>query len=447
MPTPNASRRTRFQLTVSSPGEPEEAPVVAPTRVPYVPWLVAALAWSAGVAVLGLATVTVLLVVGWLTALRTSVAAVVQTAGQVWLSVHQVAAEVHPLSWHLAPLTLTLTLAAACAVVGHHAAGQVQQDADAPASARWGSFAGVVVVCSLAYAATCGVIASLIATTHQAVDVLLPALAIAAVGSGYGALRGLDLHPLAGLPAWGRRLPGAAAVGVGVISLAAVLALSVGLVAHHDRVGAAVDALAPDAVGVGLLVLLHLCFGPNLVAWVGSWVLGAGTSFGPGTLVAPGVTQVGALPAVPVFGAIPVVPSVWSWGWLATGLVAGAAAGWWVVRRVTPAADDAAASDNNDEAATPASPHTVWQAALGGLAAALAWLAFSWVARGDLGTERLVGMGPVFPDLLWWASAPLVVAAATAGLVAFLRARPRPTASSDAEPDAELVAVGGGDRG
>ncbi|WP_232548879.1 DUF6350 family protein [Propioniciclava soli] len=455
MPTSHSTRPARLPLTVSSPGEPE-ASETAPLGMPHVPWLAAALVWSAAVAVMGLATVAVLVIVGWLTALRTAPSAVVQTVGQVWLSVHGVAAEVHPLTWHLAPLTVTFTLGAVCAVVAHHVAGQIDPDGVATPRSRWLAWAGLVAACGVAYAAACGLISSVIATPEQAGAVLAPAFALAATGAALGGLRGAELDPGSFLPGRARRLPGAIGVGVTVLAAGALLALAVGLVAHHEQVSAAVEALGPDAVGSALLVLLHLSYGPNIVGWAGSYVLGAGVTFGPGTLVTPGTTQVGALPAVPVFGALPVVPSLWSWGFLAVGPLAGAAAAWWMLRRPVTDPDTHAATPGGGiwtrgngamapfpRVHMPLAAVTIVWAALAGLATAAVWVGFSWLTRGDLGTERLVGMGPVFPDLLWWAAGSITAGALVVGGIVALRAHGRRSGPpTPPQEESEPVGVG-----
>ncbi len=429
MPMPRVPLPSRFRLTVSSPGEPERD-AVASGRVPYLPWLVAAIAWSAGVAVLGFAAVAVLVVAGWLTALRIPASEALRTAGQGWLAAHGVAVDLGALHLHLLPLLFTLTLAAACAVVGHHAGVQAAPD-DATPRGRWKAWGLVVGTCTLVYVVTSFILTLIVATGTQAVAGLPGTAAVALAGSGYGALRGLGVDPLDRAPAWVRRLPAASGWGIAVLAAGSLLALVVSLVAHGGRVAELHSALAPDAVGAVLLVLAQVLFLPNLVLWAGAWVLGAGVTLGPDTVVTPGVTSVGALPGIPVFGLIPPDGSPGQWAWLAVGVAAGAVAGWRLVGGL----------DEEDAGSVGNWP---WQAATAGALAALVWVGGAWLARGDLGTGRLVGMGPAFPEIVWLALFPMSLAAGTVGLVRHLRATrhlAEPAASTPEEP--ELVTAGG----
>lgn len=425
---PRVPRPRRLPLTVSSPGEPDAE---APGRIPYLPWLVAALAWSAGAAVLGLAAVAVLVVAGWLTALRVPATAALRTAGQGWLAVHGVAVDLGPMHLQMMPLLATGVLVAACAVVGHHAAVQAEPGADAAPATRWRTGALVVAVCTAVYAVACAVLAALVASPEQALAVLPGAGAVALLGSSHGALRGLRLDPLDRAPAWVRRLPAATGWGLVALAVGSLVAVGVSLVAHGGRVAELHQALAPDAVGAVLLVLTQALFLPNVVLWAGSWVLGAGVTFGPGTVVTPGVTSVGALPGVPLFGLVPAVGSPAQWSWLVVGVAAGVAAAWRLLR-------DGDAADPDAVADWP------WQGAVAGAATALVWVALAWLSRGDLGTGRLVGLGPAFPEIVWLALFPLTLAGGATGLVRHLRATrdlPEPE-SSDGEP-AELVTTAG----
>lgn len=430
MPMPRVPRPSRFLLTVSSPGEPEPD-VEASARVPYLPWLVAALAWSAGVAVLGFAAVAVLVIAGWLTAMRVSAPEALRTAGQGWLAAHGVAVDVGALHLQMLPLLFTGTLVAACAVVGHHAGVQAAPEPDAAPRARWEAWGMVTGTCTLVYVVTSFVLALVVATGTQAVAGLPGSAAVALAGSVYGAARGVGLDPFDAAPAWLRRLPAATGWGLAVLAAGSVLALGVSLMAHGGRVAELHTALAPDAVGAVLLVVVQLLFLPNLILWAGAWLLGAGVTFGPETVVTPGATSVGALPGIPVFGLVPVDGSPAQWAWLAVGVAAGAVAGWRLVRALD--ATDAASVNN-----------WPWQAAAAGGLTALVWVAAAWLSRGDLGTGRLVGLGPVFPELIWLALFPMALAAGAAGLVSHLRAArhlAEPAASEAEEP--ELVAAGG----
>lgn len=198
------------------------------------------------------------------------------------------------------------------------------------------------------------------------------------------------------VPAWLQGLPRAIAAGLAALTAVAAAVLLIGLIVGGERVSQLESAVAPDGVGTVLLVVAQLLFLPNLLAWTASWVLGAGFSVGVGSFVSPLLTSVGLLPAVPVFGAVPQPGggSAWAYVWLASGVLSGVVAGW-------------AAS------ACPAVGGTWLRAcargASAGVGAAVLIVAVGALSRGDLGADRLVGMGPVLLNLIWLAPLPLVV--------------------------------------
>ena len=61
---------------------------------------------------------------------------------------------------------------------------------------------------------------------------------------------------------------------------------------------------------------------------------------------------------------------------------------------------------------------------------------FSLFSGGDLGVERLAGMGPRLPDLLLWATLPLAAAGALYGLGRALWLSRRSTPAPVEEPAA-----------
>ena len=98
---------------------------------------------------------------------------------------------------------------------------------------------------------------------------------------------------------------------------------------------------------------------------------------------------------------------VWKLAVLLYVFAAGAVAGWRLVGGL----------DEEDAGSVGNWP---WQAATAGALAALVWVGGAWLARGDLGTGRLVGMGPAFPEIVWLALFPMSLAAGTVGLVRHL---------------------------
>lgn len=398
-------RRPPVSLTISTPRR--EPQPVGPEVASAVPWFVAAVLGGIASVAAGWAAVAVVVSAAWLTATRTPLAALVDTVGQGWLAAHGAQAVLGDVRLGVVPLGLTALAVTAVAVATHWAGLHLR-----PVDARWRDLAALVVASSAAYVVAALVLASLVGTPSQATAAFAGAAGIGLVGSLAGGLRALALDPLAALPDWVRHLPGA--IGVGVASLAAgsALALVVGLVQRWDRVLALHQSLAPDALGTVLLVLVYVAYLPTMILWSGAYALGAGLGLGGGSIVWPGSSTVGMLPAFPPLAAVPPGGTPFDWGWLAVGIGAGLASGAWFCRR------DAAAG------APPRLTTWSWQAPLAGLGAATLWIVASWLSRGDLGTGRLVGLGPVFPALVWCTLAPLVLGAAAAGIAsALLRAR------------------------
>lgn len=416
MRTPVDPRRTTVSLTVASPSEPVPD---AASRVPHVPWLLAALAWTAAATLLGGVVVAALVTASWLTAAHTPASMVVATIGQAWLGVHGVPVTLGGATVRMVPLGITLLVAAACAFAAHHAAAQYElPDPSTPTqrAVAWGS---VVGACVAAYALVGGVAAVVLGSPGQLAEAVPGLLLVPLLGAAPGALLGLGLDIPTAAPGWVHRLPRALGLGVGVLTLGSVAALCVAVIAHLDRVQALHEGLEPDAVGAVVLTLTQLAFVPNLIVWAGSFVLGAGVTLGSEGLVAPGVAEPALLPAIPVLGAVPSVPGVADWAWLVVGVAAAAASAWWLLR-----------------GADPAWLPGLWQGAVAGVAPGVVWVLAAWFAGGDLGTQQLAGLGPRFPDLLLWGTLPLAAAGALYGAGRALWLSRRAPAPVEQEPAA-----------
>lgn len=416
MRTPVDPRRTAVSLTVASPNEQGSD---AGSRLPHVPWLLAALAWSAASAALGGLVVGALVAASWLTAAHIPAPEVLATIGQGWLALHGVAVSLGGATIRLVPWGITLLVAAACAFAAHHAAAQYDLPASASAQQKGVAWGSVVGACVGAYVLVVGVAAVALGSPGQLGTAVPGLLLVPLLGAAPGALVGLGLGVPEVAPAWVHRLPRAVGLGAGVLAAGSLAALAVAVIAHLDRVQALHEALEPDAVGAVVLTLGQLAFLPNLVAWAGSFMLGAGVSVGPGAVVAPGVAEPALLPAIPVLGAVPSTPGVADWAWLAVGVAAGAASAWWLLRGAT--ADWLPG---------------LWQGAVAGVAPGVAWVLASWFAGGDLGTQQLAGLGPRFPDLLLWGTLPLAAAGALYGLGRALWLSRRAPAPVEPEPAA-----------
>lgn len=154
----------------------------------------------------------------------------------------------------------------------------------------------------------------------------VPASAVAFL-AGSSAARPLTPHAVAGavavslagaalamLPAWLGRWPHrdrvlavarSLAWVLGALTVASTLLTLLALWAGRDRVLALHQALDPGPAGHVGLVLLQLVLLPVLAVWGLSYLAGPGFTVGAGTLVQPGGTVLGPLPALPVLGGLP----------------------------------------------------------------------------------------------------------------------------------------------
>ncbi len=225
---------------------------------------------------------------------------------------------------------------------------------------------------------------------------------IAGLPAAVGACRAVGFDPIAWLPGWAAPLPRAVLGSLLCLLVGGSGLLVTSLVLAYGQVGALIDALAPGVAGNLALLVLQLAFAPNLIVWAAAFALGAGFSFGPGTVVSPTDTDLGLLPVIPVLAGMPDdgPGQPIQLAWLAVGLVAGGIAAW-LTLRPRPGA-------RLDESCL-----------LGGLAGVLAGMAFvviAWACGGDLGRARLAGLGPRLPELGVLAISTLGLAGLLVGL-------------------------------
>ncbi|MFT3969389.1 MAG: DUF6350 family protein [Micropruina sp.] len=419
MPTRSERRRSRVRLTVAEVTAEREAAAAAPE----FPLLPVALIGGAASALAGWLLVSGLVMIGWFTAMAMPVPTALGFAGQLWLAGHGVGATIGDLLVTLTPLGLSALLVVVARVVtGLGLRATSADNLDGRGALRaWGlaatGYTLVVVVVALASGAA-----------PRAGSAVLGGLLVGGLGAGW-ALAG-RLRALTAAPVVVRGIGRAVLAGLATMVAIAAIVLVIGLVRGSERISVIEASLAPDAVGSWLLVALQLLYLPNLLAWAASWVLGAGISVGLGSLVSPMLTTAGLLPAIPVFGAVPEPGSggPWSYTWLLSGLLVGAVAGW-VAARTAPGAHRSL---------------TVWLArgAASGLAVALVVILLGVLSRGDLGIERLIGMGPMLLNLVWLAPLPMLVGGALAALVHwFARGRLVPASGPDEDVTEPIEAV------
>jgi len=216
---------------------------------------------------------------------------------------------------------------------------------------------------------------------------------------------GVGISRASGLAAvlWGR-LPLAARESIlgGVVGAMVLLAFGAAITTMALLVGfpEAVEmfrALEPDAFGGVVLVVLCLCFVPNLVIWATAFSTGIGFDLGVSGAVSPRGVDYGALPVFPPLTVIPPEgqPGALAMFSLMVPLVAGVLTGYFLYRRLpdtSPARLAALAGGSG--------------ASCGVIVGALAWLSAGSVASGEF-----AAVGPV-----WWSVG--VVVALEVGLVA-----------------------------
>ncbi|MFT4293785.1 MAG: DUF6350 family protein [Micropruina sp.] len=408
MPTRSERRRSRVRLTVSEVNAPERT---APA--PTFPLIPVALAAGAASGIAGWLLTAGLVMVAWFTAMAMPVPTALGFASQFWLAGHGIGAVVGTQLVTIAPLGLS-----ALFVLVVRAVTPLVLRA-APVESLDGR--GVLKAWALAtagYAAVAGVVALTSGASPRVGWALVGGVAVGGLGAGW-ALAG-RLRALFNPPPVLRGIGRATLAGLGTMTAIAAAVLLIGLLLGSERIVRIEEALAPDGVGSWLLVILQLLFLPNLLAWTASWALGAGVSVGVGSLVSPMLTTAGMLPAIPVFGAVPEpgAGGPWSYAWLASGVLAGAAAGWVATSRSATRGSLAV---------------RLTRGAGAGLATAVIVLLLAALSGGNLGAGRLVGLGPVLLNLLWLAPAPMAVGGAGAALLHwFLRGRRLP---ADATPE------------
>lgn len=411
MPTPTERRRTRVKLSVSKlRGDAESA------TAPEFPLLIVAPAAGAAAAVVGWLLVAGLVMTAWFTAMAIPLGQALTVAGQLWLAGLGAGAVIQDV-----PITLTpLGLSAVLVLLAKTMVGLALRSTPAAELAGWGA-AKALALAAAAY----GVVSVVVAVTSGAAGRVVMALLGGLIIGGLGAAWALAprLRTTAALPTWLAGVPRAIGAGFATMIAVAAATLLIGLLLGSERVGMIEDAIAPDPVGAALLVIVQLLFLPNLLAWTASWVLGAGVSIGVGSHVSPLLTSVGLLPAIPVLGAVPEPGggSAWAYAWLASGVVAGAVAG--LVASTRPGYGGTLV-------------RAVARGAGSGLGAAVLLVLLAALSRGDLGTGRLVGLGPLMLNLIWLAPLPMVFGGAvTAAIHWLVKGKDRPMPPRPTGPD------------
>lgn len=417
MPATNERRRPPVRLTVASGDDPSPDEVIAG---PVLPGALAGLLAGAAAAIAGWLTITGLVFVVWLTVTAVPVPTVLQFSSQVWLAANGAGAVIGGQPVTMAPLGFTAALLWIVRVLTGTAIRHVlaTDDPEHPGQrlVAWRT-AGLATG---GYALAGGLAAIASGSGARLSWAFGGTAVLAALGGLWAISRTVGLGLAARLPRWALRLPRSLGAGLAALAATSAALFVVALVVGSDRIAMVQSSLRLDLVGQAMLLVLTLAYLPNLLTWAASYTLGAGFTFGSGTIVSPGIVQLGLLPAIPVLGALPPngPGNPWSYAWLACGVLVGAVAGVAQVRGL----------------GRTSLIGRLGQAALAGLITAAVLLVLAVVSRGDLGSVRLVGLGPDLVDLSWLAPAALVVGATLGALVHwFVGGRVEPPAPEEAE--------------
>lgn len=219
----------------------------------------------------------------------------------------------------------------------------------------------------------------------------------------WGSSRELGQALLPSWPAWARAVPRAVLGAQLVLLMAGAAVVVTGVLLQLDRVTSLQQGLQTGVTGGIALLLGQLAFAPNLFVWAASYALGSGFTLGAGSVVAPAGSQIGILPGIPVLGALPAAgpgSALLLW-WLAAGVLAGVMAAWLVVRARPTARFD----------------ETSLVGGLSGLLGGLVFVGLAWAVGGNLGSLRLVDLGPRLQPLLVMAVTTMGLAGTITGLL------------------------------
>ena len=334
----------------------------------------------------GLAALTTLTAIGWITAphvgIGNGLGGVLRTAALLWLVAHHVGVSVHG-AGHISMLPLGLVLLPGALLV---MAGRWVVRAGSVTRLRHVGYAAVALALPYALLAAALALASRTAVAAPSLlQAIIASFLLALVAGGLGAARGLA--PWSRLASLLPPRPRSIVMGMGgaVVILTAVGAvLAAGsLAVHLPEVKLASDALAPGTGGAVLLLLAQLAYAPNAIIWAVAYTLGPGFAFGAGTVVAPTGSALGAVPVFPMLAALPSGAHPGGPGWvpvavLAMPYLAGIFAGLVTVRIAPTPVIEAA---------------PLWGFAAGAAAGVLAGVAAAF-AGGSLGDGRLASVGP-----------------------------------------------------
>ena len=242
-----------------------------------------------------------------------------------------------------------------------------------------------ILAAGLAVAVPYGLVAAVVAGVASSGGLHVSALTagsgafvLALIGAAIGA--GRELPIAAPKPTRTRAVLAGVVVAGSVLVAGAALLAAIVLVFHiSDAAALAKPAKAGAVGGVGLLAI-QAALAPNVITWSASYLLGPGFAIGAGTLVSPGHTRLGDVPAVPMLAALPSHAAPWPlYVLFLIPIGAGVLGGLTVVRRL------------------PKAPNLAGSALLGagvGVGVALPVALAAMLSGGPVTAGRLATVGP-----------------------------------------------------
>lgn len=362
----------------------------------------------------GLAVVTLPVVLGWIAAPHAGAGlpGVIRTAAALWLVGHHVGFTFRGAGRiGLLPLGLVVLPGALL-----WRAGRWVVRAGGVARLRHVGYAAVALAVPYAVLTALVALASRSAAESSSVgQAFVCGLLLALAAGGLGGARALAPWPqLIGLlPPRQRSVVVAVAGVLAVLVTAGAVLGAASLAAHIHEAATLQRALKLDPIGLVLLLLLQLSYLPNAVIWGIAYAIGPGFAFGTATVVAPTGSALAKLPSLPMLAALPVGVHPAMPGWLeptvlALPYLAGGLGGLLLVRAAPVLTLDAA---------------PVWGLLCGVVSGGVLGL-LAAASGGPLGDGRLAAVGPSPWQVGIVSTLEIGVAAAvTAGARNYLRMR------------------------
>lgn len=263
---------------------------------------------GAGALVLGVAAFAGLAVLSWLTSTWNgdggSASGALRVGLQLWISAHHVPVTLAGSPMTVAPLGITIAVAAALVAAGGRIARHALILDWLDAAKATAGLAGV-------YGAGLALTAVLTGGAGSRANPLLAFVAgfvIAVAAGGFGLVRRTpqlvgELRVLVPVPVRAGVI--GALVGAGAIVAGGLVLTILGLVLHRQRLHALFGLYHGGWFSVVVLALVCVALLPNAAAFGAAYLLGPGFAIGTQTLVSPIAVELGKVPALPLLAALP----------------------------------------------------------------------------------------------------------------------------------------------